>query len=481
MSSSQPVLIYDDSQPVSPEIVPLVGRRSYGSILLRGKRLSEYVAASANSAGWSTCVLQTPADREAFAAQLRSAGGQKRAWAIQPARIGPVNSGDFSNLLARLAHAPDPITIPVGTTTLCSGTGTEGLLTSLLSNSGAAMNSLEHPSVEELLVDLSDTGRLLDFLSIGTGTRHFSSLAKMPRTLRKTSSDRRKLKAEYEFFYLIPPKMQRWMVQPCDFSDAETSASYVMERLRVPDMSVLYLHGALLPEDYRRFLNAMQAFLDDRPARPISLRAWRDRADELYRGKVAQRYQQLKAMPIWASLNKLVAAGTRWTGGLDELYAAYDVFAKDHFVPPAQPVEAVIHGDPCFSNILFQPQLGLLRLIDPKGATSEPELWSDPLYDWAKLSHSALGGYDLLNHGLYSIDTNSNLQLCLRKPDLGQTPLARIFADFAVGAGQDLFQIRLAELSLFLSMLPLHADEPRRVLSFILNAINIFDEVRVNA
>jgi hypothetical protein len=306
-------------------------------------------------------------------------------------------------------------------------------------------------------------------------------MAKMPRTLTKSSSDRLKLKAEYEFFYLIPPKMQRWMVQPCDFKDTGKTASYDMERLRVPDMSVLYLHGALSPADYSRFLNAMLAFLDDRPTRPITARAWRDRAYDLYRGKVARRYQQLKAMPTWASLDQLVAAGTRWTGGLDELYAAYDAFAKDHLAPPARPVEAIIHGDPCFSNILFQPQLGLLRLIDPRGAVSEPELWSDPLYDWAKLSHSALGGYDLLHHGLYRIETGSDLKLSLRKPDLGQVPLERLFTDFVSGAGQDLFQIRVAELSLFLSMLPLHADEPRRVLSFILNAINIFDEVRANA
>ncbi|MBC7389181.1 MAG: hypothetical protein H7329_08235, partial [Opitutaceae bacterium] len=37
--------------------------------------------------------------------------------------------------------------------------------------------------------------------------------------------------------------------------------------------------------------------------------------------------------------------------------------------------------------------------------------------------------------------------------------------------------VRIFEASLFLSMLPLHIDNPKKVLAFILNAINILTEI----
>ena len=46
--------------------------------------------------------------------------------------------------------------------------------------------------------------------------------------------------------------------------------------------------------------------------------------------------------------------------------------------------------------------------------------------------------------------------------------------------GIDVYGVRLREASLFLSMLPLHNDDPRKVLAFVLNAIGILDELAAN-
>ena len=43
--------------------------------------------------------------------------------------------------------------------------------------------------------------------------------------------------------------------------------------------------------------------------------------------------------------------------------------------------------------------------------------------------------------------------------------------------GFDYQTVRLYEASLFLSMLPLHIDYPLKVFGFILNAINILEEI----
>ena len=39
------------------------------------------------------------------------------------------------------------------------------------------------------------------------------------------------------------------------------------------------------------------------------------------------------------------------------------------------------HGDLCFSNILYSREANLLKLIDPKGALAEEDLYTDPYYD----------------------------------------------------------------------------------------------------
>ena len=56
----------------------------------------------------------------------------------------------------------------------------------------------------------------------------------------------------------------------------------------------------------------------------------------------------------------------------------------------------IIHGDLCFSNILYG-SLGILKLIDPRGSfglpSEDPSIFGDPRYDLAKLFHSAYKGY----------------------------------------------------------------------------------------
>ena len=48
--------------------------------------------------------------------------------------------------------------------------------------------------------------------------------------------------------------------------------------------------------------------------------------------------------------------------------------------------------------MLYSKEINLLRLIDPKGALTEEDLWTNPYYDIAKLSHSYLWKIRLFQH-----------------------------------------------------------------------------------
>ncbi len=129
------------------------------------------------------------------------------------------------------------------------------------------------------------------------------------------------------------------------------------------------------------------------------------------------------------------------------------------------------HGDPCFSNILYSKTNQFLKLVDPRGASSEDDLYTDPYYDVAKLSHSVLGNYDFINHGKFDIEIGETLGLRLQ---LEEPAAALDGADCSSTGSTSPASIptltRLCEASLFISMLPLHIDRPRNVLAFAINA-----------
>jgi hypothetical protein len=142
-----------------------------------------------------------------------------------------------------------------------------------------------------------------------------------------------------------------------------------------------------------------------------------------------------------------------------------------------EPVSVIGHGDPCFANAMYNKATRMLKFIDPKGALTEEELWTNPYYDLAKLSHSVCGNYDFFNNALYEISINREFQAEL-KLGFDNAQYKKWFREKAEASGYDYLLIRLYEASLFLSMLPLHIDNPHKVFGFILNARNILEEIR---
>ena len=118
----------------------------------------------------------------------------------------------------------------------------------------------------------------------------------------------------------------------------------------------------------------------------------------------------------------------------------------------------------------------MIKLIDPKGALEEKDLWTNPYYDIAKLSHSICGLYDFFNCGLYDIDLDEDLKFRL-DIQFNNTEYEDIFKKYLKNNKFDYKVIRLYEASLFLSMLPLHMDYPKKVFGFLLNGISIMESL----
>jgi hypothetical protein len=140
-----------------------------------------------------------------------------------------------------------------------------------------------------------------------------------------------------------------------------------------------------------------------------------------------------------------------------------------------------MHGDYCFSNILYDIRTDRIRLIDPRGLLPDGEIGigGDTRYDAAKLMHSIEGRYDLIIAGQYAATGGgtNDFQLSF-SPNPIHDQLTEAARSMTMGGVRlDDEVVAAATVSLFLSMLPLHADRPDRQTAFIANALRLHQQL----
>ena len=329
----------------------------------------------------------------------------------------------------------------------------------------------------EGLLFIGEIGPFIQCVTGSFAARYFNSVKGDGFLLTKSSRDKRKIRAEYTFYHLLPDDLKIWYVLPFDYREDAETASYKMQRLYITDLAIKWVHGSFDEQEFSGLLALYFRFFAARHEKEVTPAAYQAASDQLYVTKVRERVAKLEKLPAYPRIAAYLAAGTP-EGGLDDIVAEY--FTLKERVERRvdfSPVLVIGHGDPCFSNALYSRATRTLKFIDPKGALTEAELWANPYYDLAKLSHSVCGRYDFFNSGLYEITVGEDFALHLGI-DFDNTRYKEIFREALAKNGYDYLAVRLYEASLFLSMLPLHIDRPHKVLGFILNARNILEEIR---
>lgn len=327
---------------------------------------------------------------------------------------------------------------------------------------------------------LVDIGVIENFIQCITGnfdSRYFNCLKGNEYTLVKSSSNKKKIKAEYDFYHLLPEDMKFWFVMPFNYKEEEHFASYMMERFHMTDLAVKWVHGSMDETEFEDLMDKYFFFFKSRHARECSENDYQSKSKALYVDKVNDRIAALKALPEYKRIEALLSASGECNADIDSLAAKYFFLKEKIERRNVYPCQLVIgHGDPCFANALYNKSTKTLKFIDPKGAVMEDELWTNAYYDVAKLSHSVCGRYDFFNNALYNIEIDNDFSYHLEIP-FDNSRYIKIFREKAIENGFDYMTVRIYEASLFLSMLPLHIDNPHKVLGFILNVKNILEEI----
>lgn len=107
-----------------------------------------------------------------------------------------------------------------------------------------------------------------------------------------------------------------------------------------------------------------------------------------------------------------------------------------------------IHGDPTFSNSLVDKNLRTW-FIDPRGYFAKPGIWGDPMYDFAKVYYSAIGGYDAFNRKKFKLHVDSETVEILMEDSAFASAGEEIFTDYF---GKDLYKIKILHGLIWLAL-----------------------------
>ncbi len=131
-------------------------------------------------------------------------------------------------------------------------------------------------------------------------------------------------------------------------------------------------------------------------------------AYEMYVTKTEREYKALRQIleveyPGLFTNSTLEINGVHFNN-FHEIWPVVKKYVEQEIIPSTD--VCFIHGDCCFSNILYSvdDRFTTLRFIDPRGSFGQRGVWGDPRYDVAKLMHSADGGYEFLNNNQFVLN-----------------------------------------------------------------------------
>ena len=129
----------------------------------------------------------------------------------------------------------------------------------------------------------------------------------------------------------------------------------------------------------------------------------------------------------------------------------------------------------CLSNILYDRRNSFIRAVDPRGSFGAFDIYGDPRYDLAKLSHSFAGDYDFLLNGWFELsEDQESMSLKVHLEDRHLAIKEQFNIWMTRNWPQWVRQVRLIESLLFLSMVPLHQDRFLSQKAFLVRGLQLY-------
>lgn len=348
--------------------------------------------------------------------------------------------------------------------------------------SGLSAYNQQIPMHGVSLPDWMDFGLLNTYyrsISKLTTQRVFNSLKVTRHSLTKYSKDSRKILAEANWFASLPKEMRHYAPALWDSGIADDGRGYYeIEYYFQSSLANLFVFGKNPTFVWKEILNACAAYINDEfTYKPENIETTAKQNTQLYGVKTRIRLEEY-ANQVGVDLNHPWEINNVDVPSLLQIAEEMDA----EIDKKSSSFTTMMHGDFCFSNILYDFKSKSIRVIDPRGLDLEghKSIYGDVRYDVAKLAHSILGMYDYIIGGNFTYAEFEGYKVELKFPQNNVIISVQDYfreMSFAGCSLKDLSTYPIM-IHLFLSMLPLHSDNQERQKAMLANALRLYIEYK---
>ncbi len=298
-------------------------------------------------------------------------------------------------------------------------------------------------------------------------------------TITKQSKNTEKFIDEIDYYKLIPSELHILFPRVISSETLPDQTHITMEYYGYPTLSELLVFENLRPRVWYRIFDHLYQIIQR--MMKYTIEADEYSFDYMYNRRVEDRINEIKETsgplaslvtckkPLIINGNSCANFYDIWPLIKDELNCLYN----------AQKF-CVMHGDLCFSNILYDLTNGISKFIDPRGSFGRKGCYGDIRYDIAKLYHSIHGSYDYITNDLFRLVCHDN---SIEFEVFHNQNMADIKGSFDTIFFNNLFnkrEILLLEGMLFVTMGIFHQDAPLRQQAMYITGITIWNELMQN-
>jgi len=323
-----------------------------------------------------------------------------------------------------------------------------------------------------------DVGHLENYFSTKQfvlKTRYFNTLQfdDQGESVVKTSTNNEKLIDEINWYKSVPKDLQDLIPKVLD-SSTENNPFLKLEYIKNATLSELWIYSEFSIDFWKAVITDLftiiQRFNNHKS------QVTKQEYDSMYFEKTSNRINELVETD---SLFKKIfdedfilinnKKFKNWKLLKDQIKEAIGAMYNDKD-------NCLIHGDLYFSNILYDTEENNFKLIDPRGKWGN-RISGDIKYDLAKIRHSIVGGFDTIINGLYSANYLEKNKIEYKIFNSKNKKIIGDELDKNIKKNWKLDEIKIIEGLLFISMLPLHKDNPERQLALFCVGIERLNEI----
>jgi len=314
-------------------------------------------------------------------------------------------------------------------------------------------------------------------------TREFNDVCfdETRNTITKIASKDKVLIPEIRWYRKLPIELQPFTPQVFD-SEIDGNPSIELEYIGYPPLSDIHLYGNhkihIWKNVFTSLFDIVKQFQEfeltgkdpgGKPLRTMYLQKTRDRLNKL---------QGAKPFNSYFESDKIRINGTTFNSLSRVMNSIEDDLTEMGLLDPVR--YTIIHGDLCFPNILHDIRTGVNKLVDPRGSFGSLDIHGDYRYDLAKLLHSIHGHYEFIINDRFDItyrtDGIPEIEYTVHTEDRHERREQLFHSMISAEFPDVMEQVHAIESLLWLSMVPLHADETDRQVLMMAQGIKKYND-----